>query len=84
LLPVNRLVARWLCQVPPAKRSIGMLRELMAMRQMDILNCRLTDLAVPVDAAQQRTRKRPARKKAVGDTASPPTTAVPKSFVDRR
>ncbi|MDP4510321.1 helix-turn-helix domain-containing protein [Nonomuraea turcica] len=50
----------------------------------DILGCGLTDLAVPVDAAQQRPRKRPARKQVVGDTASLPPTAVPKSFFDRR
>lgn len=51
----------------------------------DILDCQLTDLAVPVDPAQLagKSRKKTARKKAVGETTALPPSAVPKSFFDR-
>ncbi len=49
----------------------------------EILNCQLTDLAVPVDARAARPAKK-ARKKAVGESAPPlPPSAVPPSFFNR-
>jgi DNA-binding Xre family transcriptional regulator len=51
----------------------------------DILACQLTDLAVTFDPAKTagKTKTKTARKKAVGETATLPPTAVPKSFFDR-
>jgi DNA-binding Xre family transcriptional regulator len=48
----------------------------------DILSCQLTDLAVPVDAATVRPSKK-ARKKAAGESAPLPPSAVPPSFFTR-
>ena len=48
----------------------------------DILSCQLTDLAVPVDAPAARPAKK-TRKKAVGEAAPLPPSAVPPSFFNR-
>lgn len=48
----------------------------------DILSCQLTDLAVPADAPAVQPAKK-TRKKAVGETAPLPPSAVPPSFFNR-
>jgi hypothetical protein len=44
----------------------------------DILDCQLTDLAVPVDPGkgQPKARKKATRKKAVGESPALPSSAV--------
>jgi DNA-binding Xre family transcriptional regulator len=49
----------------------------------DILDCHITDLAVPVDEARPAPRPKTARKKAVGDDIAPDLPAVPRGFYDR-
>lgn len=50
----------------------------------DILDCQLTDLAVPVDPAKPQPKgRKAARRKAAGESTALPSSAVPKSFFDR-
>jgi DNA-binding Xre family transcriptional regulator len=71
---VYRLVAE-----TPERVTISLLLALC-----DILSCQLTDLAAPVEAARQTTpARKTARKKAVGESAVPSPSAVPKSFFGR-
>src|ERR1022692_4172881 len=49
----------------------------------DILECQLTDLAVPVEEPRPAQKPTTGRKKAVGDDVIPEAPPVPRSFFDR-
>lgn len=73
---VYRLVAE-----SPERISLPMLLALI-----DILDCQLTDLAVPGAATPAKGSKRATRRKAAGDTGSGvelPPSAIPPSFFER-
>jgi DNA-binding Xre family transcriptional regulator len=49
----------------------------------DILECQITDLAVPVEEPKPTRKPKAARKKAVGDNGVPDAPPVPRGFFDR-
>jgi DNA-binding Xre family transcriptional regulator len=49
----------------------------------DILDCQITDLAVPVTKARTPSRTKTARKKAVGEVGVPDLPAAPRGSFDR-
>ena len=49
----------------------------------DILECQITDLAVPVERPQEARKPAAVHKKAVGGDVVPDAPPVPRSFFDR-
>jgi hypothetical protein len=49
----------------------------------DILECQITDLAVPVEEPRPARKPNTGRRKAVGDDGVPDAPPVPRSFFDR-
>jgi len=73
---VYRLVAE-----TPERVTISLLLALCA-----ILDCELTDLAVPISAGEARKRraKNSPKKKAGGESTALPSSSVPSSFYERK